>query len=65
MDSLHGLEWRIITSADDGSAVFYSLSDKRGTRYRNHAMALEAYVDSEQGAVSWEYIHQKGLIRVL
>lgn len=63
-------EWRRITSADDGSGAFCSLPATRGTRYRNHAIemreALKAYVNSEEGAVSWqwEYIRRRGPIRV-
>ena len=63
-------EWRQITSTDDGSGAFCSLPATRGTRYRNHAMemreALKAYVNAEQGAVSWqwEYIRRRGPIRV-
>ena len=62
-------EWRRITSADEGSGAFCSLPPTRGSRYRNYAMevreALKAFVNSEQGAVSWqwEYIRRRGPIR--
>lgn len=50
-------EWRRITSADEGSGVLCSLPSTRGLRYHNYAMevreAWKAYVNSEQGAVSW------------
>ena len=64
-------EWRRITSADEGSGALCSLPPARGSRYRNYAMevreALKAYVNSEQGAVSWqwEYIRRRGPIRAL
>lgn len=64
-------EWRRITSADEGSGAFCSLPPTRGSRYRNYAMevreALKAFVNSEQGAVSWqwEYIRRRGPIRAL
>lgn len=64
-------EWRRITSADEGSGAFCSLPPTRGSRYRNYAMevreALKVFVNSEQGAVSWqwEYIRRRGPIRAL
>ena len=63
-------EWRRITSADEGSSALCNLPAARGTRYRNYALevreALKAYVNSEQGAVpwQWDYIRRRGPIRV-
>ena len=52
-------EWRRITSADEGSGALCSLPSTRGSRYRDYAMevreAWKAYVNSEQGAVSWQW----------
>ena len=52
-------EWRRITSADKVSGAFCSLPPSRGSRYRNYAMevteALKAFVNSEQGTVSWQW----------
>ena len=64
-------EWRKITSADKGSGEICSLPPSRGLRYRNYDMevreALKAFVNSEQGAVSWQWecIRRGGLIREL
>ena len=62
-------EWRRITSADEDSSALRNLPAARGTRYRNYALdvreALKAYVNSDQGAVpwQWDYIRKRGPIR--
>ena len=59
-------EWRRITSADEDSSALRNLPAARGTRYRNYALdvreALKAYVNSDQGAVpwQWDYIRKRG-----
>ena len=61
-------EWHRITSADEDSSALCNLPAVRGTRYRNYALdvseALKAYVNSDQGAVpwQWDYICKRGPI---
>ena len=51
-------EWRSITSADGNTSTMQDLPPPRGCRYANSAMetkeALKSYLNSDQGAVSWQ-----------
>ena len=61
-------EWRNVVSTDGSSGALGNLPVARGTRAHNSAVqvreALKQYVNSEQGAVSWQwdYIHSRGPI---
>ena len=62
-------DWRSITSADGNTSAMRDLPPPRGCRYANSALetreALKSYLNSDQGAVSWQwdYVRSRGPIR--
>ena len=62
-------EWRSITSADSNTSAMQDLQPPRRCRYANSALetreALKSYLNSDQGAVSWQwdYVRSRGPIR--
>ena len=62
-------EWRSITLADGNTSAMQDLPPPRGSRYAISALetreALKSYLNSDQGAVSWQwdYVRSRGPIR--